>query len=433
MKRFLISALLLAFSSLSAHAIEIQQVRSPKGISAWLVEDHSNPIISLSLSFKGGAALDPAGKEGLANFVASTIDEGAGDLDSQAFQGAMQNLSIQLGYGAGRESFSGHLQTLSENRDMAFKLLRLSINEPRFDDEAVKRIRAQITMGLRQNSQKPGPMAAKAFYSQLFPNHPYAKPVAGTLESVATFSKKDFQELIKRRLAKNNLVLGVVGDISAKELSVLLDKTFGDLPEKATEWALPEVKPSSKGGVTVVDLKVPQSSILFGQEGLKRHDPDFYPAYVLNYVLGGGSFASRLFAEVREKRGLAYSAYSYLAPLDHTAIWAGGAGTANERVKETIDVVKAEWKRMAEKGVSQQELNDAKTYLTGSYHLRFSSSREIAQILVSIQVDNLGVDFLDRRNSLVEAVTLDQVNKVAKRLLDPEKLIIVVAGQPKGL
>ena len=433
MMRFLVFALLLTLFPASAYAVEIQQVRSTNGISAWLVEDHSNPIISLSLSFKGGSALDPANKEGLANFVASTIDEGAGDLNSQAFQGTLQNLSIQLSYRAGRENLTGLMQTLSENRDVAFRLLRLSLNKPRFDDEAVKRIRAQINMALRQNSQNPGHLAATAFYNRLFPNHPYAKPVDGTLESVAEITKDDLREFIKRRFAKNNLILGVVGDISAKQLAPLLDQTFGDLPDEAADWSLPEVKPSSEGGVTVVDHKVPQSSIVFGQEGLKRHDPDFYPAYVLNYVLGGGSFASRLFEEVREKRGLAYSAYSYLAPLDYTAIWAGGAGTANERVKETIDVVKAEWKRMAENGVSQQELNDAKTYLTGSYHLRFSSSQAIAQILVSIQADNLGIDFLDRRNSLVEAVTLEQVNKVARRVLDSGKLIIVVAGEPKGL
>jgi len=433
MKKLLLVAAFWVFGLSAAQAVEIQTVRSDKGVTAWLVEDHSNPIVSVSLSFKGGAALDPAGREGLANFVASTIDEGAGDLDSQAFQGTMRKLSIELTFDAGRESVSGRLQTLSVNKDKAFDLLRLSLNHPRFDEEALNRIRSQITMVIRQKSQDPDALAGQAFSEKLFPGHPYSKPVDGTLDSVAKIGKADLQAFVKRRFAKNNLYVGVVGDVTAEELKGLLDSTFGDLPEKAEDWTLPEVKPSDSGGISVVDHPVPQSVIVFGQAGLKRKDPAFYPAYVANYILGGGSFASRLFDEIREKRGLAYSAYSYLAPYDYTALWAGGAATANERVKETIDVVKAEWKRMAEKGVTRQELEDAKTYLTGSYHLRFSSSAAIASMLVAIQQDDLGIDFLDKRNALVEAVTLEQVNQVVKRLLDPQKLIIVVAGQPQGL
>jgi len=433
MKRFLFVVLFLTFAPFAAHAVEIQDIQTEKGITAWLVEDHSNPIITLSLTFRGGAALDPEGKEGLANFVASTIDEGAGDLDSQDFQGTMRNNSINLKFDAGLESLSGSMQTLRENRETAFELLKLSVNAPRFDEEAIERIRAQISMILRQNSQDPDRLAARAFYQRLFPDHPYSKPSDGTIESVASITADDMRAFVKRRFAKNNLVLGVVGDISAAELKSLLDKTFGDLPDTATDWVLPERKPSQDGGISVVDHASPQSVIMFGQEGLKRKDPDFYPAYVANYVLGGGSFASRLFAEVREKRGLAYSIYSYLAPYSYTSLWGGKVGTANERVKETLEVVKAEWKRMAEKGVSEKELTDAKTYLTGSYHLRFGSSDAIAGILVSMQVHDLGIDFLDRRNGLVEAVTHAQVNQVAKRLLDPDNLVFVVAGQPEGL
>jgi len=433
MKRFFFAFFVLAVAPFSAQAVDIQNLRTDKGITAWLVEDHSNPIITLSLSFRGGAALDPEGKEGLANFVASTIDEGAGDLDSQAFQGTMRNNSISLSFSAGLESLSGSMQALRENRETAFELLRLAVNEPRFDEEAMQRIRAQISMILRQHSQDPDRLAARAFYQQLFPGHPYSKPTNGTIESVASITADDMKAFVKRRFAKNNLVLGVVGDVSASELKSLLDKTFGDLPSKATGWALPERKPSQDGGISVVEHASPQSVIMFGQKGLKRKDPDFYPAYVANYVLGGGSFASRLFAEVREKRGLAYSIYSYLAPYSYTSLWGGKVGTANERVKETLEIVKAEWKRMAEKGVSQKELTDAKTYLTGSYHLRFGSSDAIAGILVSMQVHDLGIDFLDQRNGLVEAVTLEQVNKVVQRLLNPDDLVFVVAGQPKGL
>ena len=297
---------LLAAASPAA-AIEVQRVVSPGGIEAWLVEDHSNPIISLDMTFRGGAALDPVGKEGLANLVSGLIDEGAGDLDSQAFQGQLQDLSIGLSFSAGLDTFSGDLKTLTENRDTAFELLRLALNEARFDEEPVARIRSQILAGLAHDSENPGVIVRRTLNKVLFPEHAYGRPASGTTESVTGLTVEDLRRFTAERFARDVLMVGVVGDITAKDLARLLDETFLGLPATAAPVDLADTTPSGEGGVVVVEKDVPQSIVAFGHEGIERADPDYYTAYVVNYILGGGGFSSRLYKEIREKRGLAYS------------------------------------------------------------------------------------------------------------------------------
>ncbi len=427
------TVLLIALLGAPARAIEVQRVISPGGIEAWLVEDHTNPLVALRFAFRGGAGLDPMGKEGLADLVSSLLDEGAGDLDSQAFQGRLEDMAITLRFDAGYDTFGGRLRTLSANLGEAFDLLRLALTLPRFDDEPVARIRGQILTMIRRNLEDPDGIAGRTLRRALFPDHPYGRPVMGTEDSIKSITAADLKRFVAERLARDNLVIGAVGDIDADQLATLLDKTFGGLPGQAAPWQLPEVTPAATGRTIVVRKAVPQSAILFAQAGIKRDDIDFYPAYVMNYILGGGGFTSRLYSEVREKRGLAYSVYTTLTPLESSALLQGGAGTANARVAETLGVVRAEWRRMATGGVDETELADTKTYLTGSFPLRFSSSGRIAAILTAIQLDNLGIDFLQRRNGYVEAVTGDDVNRVARRLLDAKGLTTVVVGQPEGV
>lgn len=421
------------FALVPARAIEIQRVVSPGGVEAWLVEDHTNPIIAVRFAFDGGAALDPDGREGLAEMVSSLLDEGAGDLDSQAFQRRLEDLAVRLRFDAGRDTFGGHLKTLTKNRDAAFDLLRLALTAPRFDDEPVARIRNQILAGLRRELENPSTIASRTLLRALFPDHPYGRPVGGTPESIAAITTGGLKRFVEKRLARANVAIGVVGDITPKVLAGLLDSTFGGLPERAAPGRVAETKPALSNELIVVTKPVPQSAIVFGQEGIKRDDPDFYAAYVMNYVLGGGGFTSRLYGEVREKRGLAYSVYSSLYPLDHAALILGGAGTANARVAETLSVVREEWRRLAAGGLTEKELADAKTYLTGSFPLRFTSSGRIASMLVGMQRDNLGIDYLERRNSYIEAVSLDDVNRVARRILHADRLIVVVVGEPDGV
>jgi zinc protease len=423
--------LILVVLARPSGAVKIQTVMAD-GIEAWLVEDHANPIIAVQIAFRGaGAALDPADKGGLARMTAALLDEGAGDLDSQAFQGRLEDLAIRLGFDADLDNFSGSFETLTANRDAAFELMRLALTRPRFDSEAVTRIRSQMEASLRNQAEDPGWVANRQLWTALFPDHPYGRPVEGTLESLPRIQRHDLERFAAERLGRDRIVFGVVGDITAAQLAPLLEATLSALPAKAAPGNVGDVRPNANGAVAIVDMDVPQSALSFAQTGLKRDDRRFYTLTVLNQILGGSGLTSRLFDEVREKRGLVYSVYTGLVPLDHAALIQGGAGTANERVAETVDVIRDQWRRFATGEITEVELDDSKTYLTGSFPLRFAGSRRLAGLLVSVQLENLGIDYLDRRKALIEAVTREDVNRLARDLLAPDKLSLVVVGRPK--
>jgi zinc protease len=426
-------ALALFLSPLSAQAVEVQRVISPGGIEAWLIEDHANPILAVSLSWRGGAALDPELRPGLSHMTAALLDEGAGSYDSQAFQGRLEDLSIHLGFTSGRDSFRGSLRTLTENRDAAFEMLKLALTQPRFDAEPLERTRSQLLAQMAREAEEPNSLAAKAWAAQAFPGHPYGRPAEGTVEGIKAITKADMKDFAAKRLGRDNLILGVVGDITPGQLKPLLDQTFAALPAKAAKIAVADTRPAKAGQPVVVRKPIPQSVAVFGLPGIKRDDPDWYAAYLLNYVLGGGGFSSRLMVEVREKRGLAYSVYSYLQPYDHAGILIGGVATENGRVAESLALIRETIRHLHNEGVTQEELSAAKTYLTGSFALQFDGSDRLAGLLVSMQHDHLGADFLKRRNALIEAVTLKDVRRVAGRLLDPDGLIVAVVGDPKGM
>jgi zinc protease len=413
-------------------ATQVEHVKTERGIEAYLMNEPSMPFLSLSFHFRGGSALDPEGKEGLSYMVSGLLDEGAGDLDSQAFRTELEDLAIRLSFDAGRDEFTGQLKTLTLHRDRAFELLRMALTEPRFDAEPVERIRQQIQADLRRRSEDPSYIASLTWFEQAFDGHPYWRPIRGTPETIDAITEADLRDFVEARLGRDNLVIGVAGDITAEELAPLLDLAFGDLPETSAPIDIAATDPGP-GGVTVVRRAVPQSQVLFGEEGLPREDPDFYAAFVANHILGGGGFTSRLTDEIRERRGLAYSVYSYLYPMNHAALWLGGAGTDNARVAETVALMREQVARMAEGDVTEEELADAKTYLTGSFPLRLTTNDQIAGILVTMQVNDLGIDYLERRNEYIEAVTLEDLKRVAERLYDPDNLRVVVVGDPRGL
>lgn len=430
---YLAATLLLTAWIAPAQAFNIQRVVSDGGIEAWLIEDHANPIIAMNFAFRGGAAMDPADKGGLSNMAVSLMDEGAGEMDSQTFQGKLEDLGISLGYSAGEDSIHGHLKTVTDNRDTAFSMLALSLTKPRFDQDAIERIRGQILADLSRQQQDPQAIAGRALAKTLYPDHPYGRASEGVEASVKAISRDDLTAWPAHRLGRDRLIIGVVGDMTAAQLKPLLESTFGALPEKADPVEVPEVQANATGHVEVIRRQIPQSVVLFGEQGLKRTDPDWYAAYVMNYVLGGGGFSSRLMTEVRVKRGLAYGVSSGLSPYQHGALLAGGTATRNEKTAQSIALIRAEWQRMAESGLTPQELADAKTYLIGSYPLQMDSTASIASILVAIQMDNLGIDYLDRRANLIGKISLEDVQRVAKRLLDSKGLTFVVVGNPAGL
>ncbi len=418
--------------ALPAAALEIRDLTSPGGTPFWLVEEPSIPIVAVELSFAGGARLDPPGREGVANLMAGLLEEGSGALDAIAFATARDLQSARFGFSAGADSVDVSARMLVESLDESVALLAGALASPRFDPEPLERVRAQVLAAIAEDETDPESVAAKAWFAAAFPGHSYGRPADGTPESVRAIAREDLLSARSRLLVRSAARIGIVGAIGSEAAGEMVDRLLAGLDAgTAPEPGRTDLAPPP--GIRVIALDVPQSAAVFGHLGLPRDDPDYIAAYVMNYVLGGGGFASRLMDEVREKRGLAYGVYSYLADMDETALYLGGVQTANERMAESLEVIRAEWSRMAAEGVTAEELDNAKKYLTGAFPLSFDSNARIANYLVFMQEEKLGKDYIDRRNALVEAVTLDDVRRVAARLLKPEALSVVVVGKPVGL
>jgi zinc protease len=429
----LVLASLLSVCALAAQAaVDIQQVTSPGGIKAWLVEEHSIPFSALEIRIRGGANLDREGQRGAVNLMMATLEEGSGEMDARAFQAAREGLAASFGFEAYDDAVAISATMLTENRDEAVDLLRQALVEPRFDEDAVERVRGQILSIIASDAQDPGTIAGDTFMAEAFPGHPYGSSINGTAETVAALTREDLVQAHRDTLVRDRVYVGAVGDITAEELGLLLDELLGDLPEGGPAQP-PEVGVALPGGVTVVDYPTPQAVAIFGQEGIERDDPDYFAAYVLNHVLGGGGFESRLMDEVREKRGLTYGIGTSLVDKDYADLWLGSVSSDNRTIAEAIEVVRSIWADVAANGVTEEELRAAKTYITGEYPLRFDGNADIAGILVGMQMVGLPPDYVVNRNSYIEAVTMEDIKRVASELMDPARLHVVVVGQPEGL
>ena len=433
MSRLFLAVLAALALTPAAHAaVDIQEVKSPGGITAWLVEEHSIPFIALEIRFKGGASLDEPGKRGAVNLMTGLIEEGAGDLDAQGFAAAQEALAASFSFDVWDDGLSISSRFLTANRDESVALLKSALTTPKFDEESVERVRGQVLSIIRSDEKDPDEIVTARFSAVTYGDHPYGSSLNGTMDSVSALTRDDIVAAHQAVLTRDNIYVGAVGDITSEELGALLDDLLGDLP--ATGGTPPETAEISfDGGVTVIPYETPQSVAIFAHEGLARDDPDFFAAFVLNTVLGAGNFESRLMTEVREKRGLTYGVYTYLANKDYADLMIGRVASANNRVAEAIDVIKAEWAKIAAEGVTQEELDLAKTYLTGAYPLRFDGNGTIAGIMVGMQMGDLPIDYIATRNDKVNAVTLDDVKRVAARLMQPDALTFFVVGQPEGL
>lgn len=414
----------------STSSTKIQHVVSPLGIQAWLVESSIVPLIALNFTFEGGAAQDEPHLSGTAQLMAQLLDEGAGAYTSDAFQERLAAHAIELGFGVTQDGFSGSLKTLVKHADEAFELLRLAIFEPRFDTDAIERTRAQTLAGLRYHAKDPNHLSSKGFFAHAFPKHPYGLGSSGSVETVPFISRDDLVNMHQMLTNRRQLKVVAVGAISASQLAQRLDDMFGGLGSESELRAIPKLDVQGLGMRHVIDLDVPQSVIRFGTHGLSRHDPDYIPAYVLNHILGGGAFTSRLFQEVREKRGLAYSVGTSLTPYRGSAVLTGYTATKNERVEECLSVIREEMLKLRDEGPSDDELKKAKSYLVGSYPLNFDTSTKIAGQLAQIFFDNMGIDYTDRRNSLINAVTQEDIYRAAQRVIGNGDVLTVIAGRP---
>lgn len=405
-------------------------VPSAAGVEAWHVESPVVPMIALAFTFEGGAAQDPEGKAGCAQMLARLLDEGAGDLTSDAFQERLAARAIELSFHAGPDAVGGSLKMLVKHADEAIDLLALALAKPRLDPDAIERVRAQVIAGLRYQQNDPGVMASRRFFREGFAGHPYGRPSSGTIESVAAITREDLLAMHALIIGRGKVKVAAVGAISADQLAEGLNRAFGALPEAGALRAVPQTTVKDLGRRVLVDIDVPQSVIRFGLAGVPWRDPDFIPAYVLNHVLGGGAFTSRLFQEVREKRGLAYSVGTALVSHRATAMIWGYTATKNERVGEALSVIGDEIGRLVADGPSDEELQKAKDYLTGSYALGFDTSTKIAHQLVQIAFENLGMDYIARRNDMVAGVTQADIRRAAARTFADGKMLVVAAGRP---
>ena len=423
---------LIAFALPAQAAVEIQTVTSPGGIKAWLVEDHNIPFTALEIRFRGGTSLDAPGKRGAINLMTGLIEEGTGDMDSQAFAAARDSLAASFGFSADEDGVGVSAQFLTENRDAAIDLLHQAITAPRFDADALERVRGQVLAGLRSDAKDPSAIAGNTFKAMAFGDHPYGTNGDGTIESVTALTRDDILAAHKATLARDRIYVGAAGDITPAELGALLDKLMGDLP--ATGAPMPgKATLGLTGGTTVKDFPGPQSIVMFGQEGIRTDDPDYFAAAILNEVLGGGRFSARLMTEVREKRGLTYGIGTSLISRDLSETLMGQSAVANAKVADAIQVIKDEWKKIAVDGITEEELASTKTYLTGAYPLRFDGNGPLASIMVGMQLIGLGPDYPKTRNDKVNAVTMADIKRVAARLFNPDTLRFVVVGQPDGV
>jgi zinc protease len=423
---------LVLMTAQPAAAMKIEKIVSPAGITAWLVREQTSPLVAFSFTFHGGSTQDDPDKSGAANLAADLLDEGAGDLDGNTYHQRLENHAIDLRFTLGRDHLYGTLLTLNEHRDEAVDLLRLALTAPRFDAEAVERVRGQIVSSLLRDSTNPATLASHRWWETAFPGHPYGRDGKGTTETLSRVTVADLRDYVRRAFARNELTVSIVGDIDAKTAGQLIDRAFGGLPAKNDLKPVAQTTPKGLGKTTVIDLAVPQVTVDFGGPGLARSDSDFIAGYIDNHILGGGTFSSRLYKEVREKRGLAYGVSESLVWFKRAAVVFGSTATRPDRTAEALGIIEAETKRMAASGPTEVELSEAKSFLKGSYALSLDSSAKIAAQLTQIQVDKLGIDYIDRRGAMIDAVTLDDAKRVAKRLFGGG-MLVVVAGRPKGL
>ena len=432
MIRALFTAVTLTLlAALPARAIDIQDTTSPGGIPVWLVEDHSIPFVAVNIAFRGGASVDAEGKRGAINLMTALLEEGSADRNATEYAQALETLGAQTSFNASDDAVSVTFRALTENRDQAADLLADALARPRFDADAVDRVRAQVQSVIRSEDTDPQSIAAKEMARRLWGDHPYGTSLNGTADSVAALTRDDLIAAKDRVLARDRVIVSAAGDIDAASLGALVDRILGDLPATATAPLPTRVEPRLDGETTVIDWDSPQTVVSFAGQGLPMSDPDYFAAFVLNHILGGGGFSSRLMNEIREKRGLTYGVGTALANQLWGESWVGGMATANDRTAEAVGLLREVWDGI-KTGVTEQELTDAKTYLTGEYPLRFDGNGKIASILTGMQLMGMPRDYVNTRNGRIKAVTLADVQRVAERLLDSGKLNIVLVGRPES-
>jgi len=428
----LAAACLALLMLLPAEAAKVKPVATVPGVTLWLSEDHSLPVIALSATFPAGSAYDPSGKSGMAALAAYLLNEGAGAMTAGAYQDALAAHGIKLEVTPSRDYMTVTLITLSPNAKEAFRLLGLALGKPRFDYDAVTRVRLQMMQSLDQEHEDPYTVAEKGFHSLYFGPYTYGRPVDGDTRGLASIPASDLHAFAKTHWVRAGLKIAVSGDITAAALAPLVQSSFGTLSDVAPPLPPPPIRPGAPG-LHILAMDVPQPAVVFGQSGPLRSDRDYITAMIANYILGGAGSGSRLTRELREQRGLTYDVSTELVPYRRVGLLMGTVSTRRSAVRQTVALVRETFRKFAADGPTKEELADAKLYLNGSFPLSFTSNADIAAQLNLFQQLELPLDYLDRRSGLIDSVSLADVRRVARQLFDPAGLTIVVAGSlPTG-
>ena len=406
--------------------LDIQELETDDGIQIWLVEDHSVPVVAMNFGFPGGMAYDPLDKTGRAYLMSIMLDEGAGERDSQQFQKALADNAIDLSFSAGRDYFNGGIRTLSRNTDVAANLLSEALRKPRFDEDALNRMKSATEASIKQDMTNPGWIAARSFNGLMFGDDAYGRPGKGTLETLATLGADDLRTFARQQFVKDGLIVSIAGDMNADQAIKFVNDTFGGLRQSAEVKQPDEDAAFKNAGTTYLyEYDNPQTHIIAGHKGIAVNDPDWPAAQLINYTLGGGGFDSRLMEEIREKRGLTYGVSSYMSDLVRAPTMQSSLSASNDKANEALELLKAEWQKMGTTGPSETELQNAKDYLTGSLILSLTSTDSIAAVMSGLQKKGFDKDYINTRNERLRAVSGEDARIVAGRLLQPDNLSLI--------
>lgn len=396
-------------------------------------EQRALPMISIELLIDAGSRSDTPKQEGLANLTAKLLTYGTQRRTALQISDTVDFIGASLSAGCGEDRASVSLTILKKDLATGLELLAEILTMSTFPQEEVDRQKQSILASIKAREESPGDIAQRRFAAALYPQSPYGRPVEGTEASVKGIPQKSIREFYASYFRPNRSILSVVGDISHQEITKALNQAFRSWT-KGEPAAMPLV-PSAIGPTQTIRVNkdLTQANIILGHEGVGRENPDYYAIQVMNYILGGGGFSSRALDSIRNERGLAYSVYSYFSAEKGRGTFEIVMQTKNETAREAIRIANEEIRRMREQPVSEQELNDAKDYLIGSFPLRLDTNRKVASFLAQVEYFQLGLDYSDRYPDLIKKVTRDDVLRVAKLYLKPEKLITVIVGNQKKI
>ena len=427
MKKLLTAVITLLVAQTALAGVKIEHWVSPAGARVYFVESRVLPMLDVQVDFAAGSMFDPTGKSSLAALTRSTLDLGAGQRDESAIAEEMADIGANLSGGADTDRASVTLRTLSakDKREPALDILRAVLHQPRFDAAIIEREKGRTIAGLKEAMTRPDSIAGKAFWAAMYPDHPYGKQASP--ETVATLTRDDIAGFYTRYYNAANASITLVGDISRAEAETIAEAIAAGLP-KGEAARLPPAPVATKGSVSKLPHPASQAHVYIGLPAIERGNPDYFPLLVGNYTLGGGGFVSRLMKEVRDKRGYAYSVYSYFAPLKQTGPFQIGLQTKRSQANDAIKVAREVLDGFLKEGPTEEELTAAKANLTGSFPLRLDSNKKLLDNAAAIGFYGLPLDYLDRYQARVQAVTVDAIKQAFSRHVRPADLVTVTVA-----